>query len=418
MPTIKARRLAQLFEAASKDRTPADSHDRYFHARSGQRIFCESRDQYKFWSSMEDGFLSKEIRPDEFSVRDIFEAFVPDGRELLREWQAGSSISLTEAAGAVVSTNFSNITGQVVYNALLAAYEMPIFSFTQMILTIQTEFNGERIAGISRIGDQAAIVPELQAFPLAGVNEDYIDTPPTVKRGLIVPISKEAIFFDRTNMILQNAAEVGEWLGLNKEKRAIDCLVDENTTAHRYKWRGSSYGTYQTSTPWINSKTSNALENWSNIAAVELLFANITDPNTGEAITVMPDTLIVNPQLAPNASYILNATQVFRVSGGYPTSGNLNQTFAPNPVGANAYSGQYKVLTSRYMPARTATDSDWFLGQPNKAMAYMQNWPIRVDQAPAYASADFNNDIVAQFKASERGAFVVRDPRYMAKSAA
>ena len=37
------------------------------------------------------------------------------------------------------------------------------------------------------------------------------------------------------------------------------------------------------------------------------------------------------------------------------------------------------------------------------AFAYMENWPITVVQAPANSEAEFNQDIVARFKASERG---------------
>ena len=62
-------------------------------------------------------------------------------------------------------------------------------------------------------------------YPSLGLGEDYIDTPSTTKRGFIVPVTKEAIFFDRTHLILQRAAEVGEVLGLNKEKRLIDLLI-------------------------------------------------------------------------------------------------------------------------------------------------------------------------------------------------
>ena len=46
----------------------------------------------------------------------------------------------------------------------------------------------------------------------------------------------------------------------------------------------------------------------------------------------------------------------------------------------------------------------------------MENWPITVTQAPANSEAEFNQDIVLRFKASERGAAAVIDPRYVVKS--
>ena len=71
-----------------------------------------------------------------------------------------------------------------------------------------------------------------------------------------MPVTKEAIFFDRTNLVLGRAAEVGEVLGLNKEKRLIDLVIGET---NNYKWKGASYDTYQSSTPWINVLTGNEL---------------------------------------------------------------------------------------------------------------------------------------------------------------
>ena len=46
-------------------------------------------------------------------------------------------------------------------------------------------------------------------YPHLGFGEDYIETPSTTKRGFIVPVTKEAIFFDRTHLILSRAAEAG-----------------------------------------------------------------------------------------------------------------------------------------------------------------------------------------------------------------
>jgi hypothetical protein len=57
----------------------------------------------------------------------------------------------------------------------------------------------------------------------------------------------------------------------------------------------------------------------------------------------------------------------------------------------------------------------WFIGDFRKAFAYMENWPITVTQAPLGSEADFNNDVVLRFKASERGAAAVLNPRYVVK---
>ena len=112
---------------------------------------------------------------------------------------------------------------------------------SRLVDTIPTRLDGERIPGIGRISDEVAEVRPGMPYPSLGFAEDYIDTPQTTKRGFIVPVTKEAIFFDRTHLILQRAAEVGEVLGLNKEKRLIDLLIG---ATNNYKWKGTAYNTY------------------------------------------------------------------------------------------------------------------------------------------------------------------------------
>ncbi len=379
--------------------------------------------------ALREALQSKQLRADEFSIRKLAEATVPDGREWVETMDPNHGThDFVESMDAVNTSHFSNITGQITYSAIMENYENDEFKFTALIPTVKTPFSGERIPGVTMLGDGTEVVNEGSAYPTLGVAEDYIDTPPTVKRGGIVPITKEAIFFDRTHLVLSNCAMIGESLGLNKEKRAIDCVIDENTTAHRHKWRGvlPTGGTYNDSTgthTWDNLSASTGLVDWNNIDAVELLLSSMLDPNTGEPIAVMADTLIVTPQLMYTARRILNATQVLLQVGGYPTTGNVGNTSSPSPIGGGPYSMPYTILSSRLLAARMANGTaepltTWYLGNPKKAFVYMENWPITVSQAERNSSLEFTNDIVFQHKASERGAYFVKQPRYMAKATA
>ena len=137
----------------------------------------------------------------DFSLRALFEQFIPDGRELVDSWNPrhggeGHSLQRLEESGAVTTGTFSRITGQVVYNAILDAFRAESFVFSPLVRTIPTQFNGEKIAGISRLGDEAETVPEGRPYPHAGVAEDFLETPATTKRGMIVGLTREAVFFD------------------------------------------------------------------------------------------------------------------------------------------------------------------------------------------------------------------------------
>lgn len=405
---VKTKSLRRLLEAAQKDKNP---------------------DQ--FFTDLTEALDKKQIEPKDFSIRELMEEFIVDaighacGREILDSWSprhggGNDSLNLTKLteSDAVNTAFFSNIMGQIIYTEVMAAYRNEDFVFTGMIPAVPTQFNGERLPGVAQLGDKAEVVEELGEYPTVGTNEDWIDTPQTTKRGLIVPVSKETAFFDRTGLVLQECRNVGQSLGLNKEKRAVDCVIDENTTKHRYnrKSRGqvATYGNNSGTHDWDNLEASNALVDWTDVDNLLQLFYGMRDPNTGEPIVIEgPMKLIVTRQLQMTALRIRNATEITTVTPGYATSGSPIEARGPNPVG-----GMFEVVTSRMLADRLATDTDWFLGDPTGAFRYMENWPLTVVQAPSNSEVEFTRDIPFRWKASERGQYVVREPRLMAKATA
>lgn len=378
---------------------------------------CKDKSEERFFDDFQESLDNGEIKLEDVSIRELAECFIEDGHEAVMSWNprnpdGGVPMKLLEETGAVTTGGFSKITGQLLVNRVLQAYESEENVFSKLIPTIPTQLNGQKIPGISRIGDEAATVEEGKPYALAGVSEDYIETPATTKRGMMVALTKEAVFFDLTGQVVDRCSEVGTFLALNKEKRLVDTVIDENVTTFRYKWKGTSYATYQTSTPWINSKTSNGLVDWTNVDAAELVLSQLTDPYTGEPIVVNAKHLIVTRQNMNVAKRILTATNVNTITPGYATSGNPNLTSWANPING------YTLIWSAQLAARMATDTNWFIGDLTKAFAYMENWPITVVQAPSNSEAEFTQDVVMRWKASERGTPATMDPRYMCKNAA
>lgn len=352
------------------------------------------------------------LRPADFSIRQLAESLVENGVEWVRSMDPARGTSVMESSDAVDSTAFSNITGQLIINELMDSYENPAFSISDMFRTVSTRLNGEVVPGIGKLGDKTEVVHEGMPYPHVGVGEDFVETPKTTKRGLIVPVTKETIFFDRTGLILERAREVGESLRINKEKRCVDVLIG---AVNNHKWKGTTYNTYLASGAWANtlSGVGNALVDWTNLEAAELMFAELKDPNTGEPIAIMPNTLIATPFLKHTINRMINATEVRHASG------NIT-TLSSNPVAGAGYRG----ITSQYIYSRLQSElgltaaqakATYFFGDPDKAFRYMENWPITVVQAPQNSEAEFNQDIVARFKASERGVPFAKNPRYMLK---
>lgn len=366
----------------------------------------------QFTLQMTEAIKANHIRPEEVSIRVLAETTL--GATFVREMDPtlNNPVSLTEA-GVVDSTAFSNITGQLIISTLLAAYENEEFVATKMVRNISTKLSGEKIPGITGLKEgDVAVVGEGMPYPHAGFGEDYIETPATVKRGLIIPVTREAIFFDRTHLVLQRATEVGEVMGLNKEKRILDVIVG---ATNNYNRMGTSSNTYQGSTPWVNVQDSTALEDWTDMDLADNLFAEMLDPNTNEPILLSGRQLFVPPQLASVATRIVSATEI-------RTATNSSAQIA---IWGNRFLG-LELASSRQLYRRllaagnnaASSKSHWFYGDFNKAFAYMENWPITVSKAPLNSEAEFEQDIIIRYKASERGVAVVMEPRAMTRNKA
>ena len=391
---IKIQNLRRLYEAAQRDGQPE-----------------------RFEADLQEALAKRQLRFSDFSIRGLFENFVPNGREIVDSYNPrnAGSMNLQETASVVASSQFSKISGQLLYTTVMEAYQDEAFVFTPLVRTIPTQFNGERIPGISNLGDEALVVDEAQPYPRAGVSQTYVDTPTTTKRGLIVEVTKEALFFDRTGVLEERCRRVGQSLGLSKEKRIIDAVVDENVTDHRYNYRGNviqTYGDNSGTHNWDNLAATNGLVDWTDVDAAEQLLAAITDPETGEPIILTPRHIVVTRQLLYTARRVVNATEITVTTPGYATSGNPTDTKVANPV------QNYAIVSSQLLAARMATDTSWFLGDLQRAFAYLENWPLTVVQAPANSEAEFNLDVVMRFKASERGAAATLEPRAMVKCTA
>jgi len=318
--------------------------------------------------------------PDDFSLRELAEATL--GSERVRQLDPREGVQVLEAGDGVDVTAFSNITGQLVQSKILEAYQNEAFVCSKLVNTIPTRLDGETIPGLGRIGDEAMAVHPGMPYPNIGFGEDYIETPQTTKHGLIVPVTREAVFFDRTHLVLQRAAEVGEVLGLSKEKRLLDVALG---LTNPYKWNGTAYDTFSSTGlgvapdgDWIN-QIDDELVDWTDVDAAEQMFAQMLDPNTGEPILVQATTVLVMPAYRHAAHRVFNAAELT-----YTASGAETATTVANPL------GRYRVVESRLAYRRlvaasvgeSAAKKYWLIGDFTKAFAYMENWPITVTQAP------------------------------------
>ncbi len=375
---------------------------------------------------LREAFAKGAIAPADIDLGRLFEAIFGIGA--FRACRSGElATRVMEDAGPVASNAFQQISGQQLFTEFLQGYQSEDFTFTKMIPTVTSPFPlGEKIPGVTDpgAGDPYADVPEQEEFPMVGLSENYIETPDKHTYGRRIGVTRLAIFGDRTGQLLEKVQKVSRILGIGKEKRAIDVVLDENQSPSgfmRYKWRGDTIATYGANTgthSWDNLVTSNALVDFTNIGAAEQKFANILDPETGEPISILADTIITSPQLSSTVFRILHAISLTLAAGGYAQSGNLFRTDSASPLGKTEFSSNYSPVSSRLLKARMASATSWYLGSPKMAFRWQANWPMRQMTAPPLSHEEFTRDIVVQHRFDERGVFATFDPRFMVKNTA
>lgn len=364
------------------------------------------------------------IKPDDVSIRDLAEAFVMtrDGSPCGREWVASldprrsGNVALLEADSAVDSSVFANLMAQVAYSAIMEGYDQSIFIHNRLCSVRQTKLKTEIIPGIAGIvEDMEDDIEELMPYPVTGFGEDYRSTPITKKKGRRLYVSKEAIFHDQTGLIAEAARSIGELMGLRDEKDFCRLVLG---LVNNYKWRGTTYNTYQTAAPWINDKATNALvvaSGWEQVDAMEELFNTMKDPNTGENITVVPKQILHMPARTHQFRQSLRATNVIR-SGA--TTAAYSAVETPNTIEAYQLESSrwlYSELIAAGESAANAKDF-WFFGDFQRAFECIENWPLTVSQMPANSEADFAQDIALGYKVSRKRVFAVKNPRYVARA--
>ena len=357
--------------------------------------------------------IAGELKPEDFSVREIAEAFCGnDWVNKLNPARQGDMLVRAEEE-SVDLTAFANITGQIVYSKILEKYkEADGGLFDQLCTVVPTSFSGEKIPGTGKILDEEYEVHPGKEFPETGFGEDYQETPETTKHGLAISILKETVFFDRTGLVLRDAGAIGDRLATGRLKRLLKVVIG---AVNNYNWRGTAYNTYLTTGSWVNKYASHALVDYTDLEEAELLWADMTDPDTGNPIEIAPSSkkMLCTPHLAFTARHIVQATEV--EIGAISASVPLRR--GPNPVqgyGQPIVSAlMYQLLQSQLSFSAANSKGVWIIGDFKRAFWYMQNWGLTVVQAPQNNPDEFKKDVIAAWRGSERGVAAVGNPRHV-----
>jgi hypothetical protein len=325
-----------------------------------------------------------------------------------------------EAVEAVDASAFQDITGQLLVTEVQQAYNSPEFIGDKLMRVIDESapFNlGEQVVPkISNVLDGPSRLQPGQPYPSTQMVEDWVSYPAIGKFGEVLRIFLETVLTDRTGQIQESAAKLGRRARLDREERQLSVILG---LTNNFKWKGTSYNTYQPTTPWINVKSGQTVAGASHsiINEVEQLAAQMVDPYSNKPIEINPTGLLCMPESKYDFKNILRATSV--TVGPYATSGDNRINNAPNPLDVEYPLYSSKIARALVIASGVSAANAknwWFLADFQKAFIYRQVLPFETIEAPPTNPDDFNQDVVMSVKVREMGAAGTHDPRYAFKS--
>ncbi len=365
------------------------------------------------------------IKAKELSIFDVARATLGDAALIRIQGMDAENVAIgmRESVDPVSLTLFSDITQLLVLEGAMEAYQSPEYIGDKLFKAESSRRDNVRKPGLALIDDDALVVPEGEEYPDVKYSQDYQDLPPSQKRGLKIGVPREAMFFDETGDILKRAASIGERIGTNKEKRQLRVFLG---ITNNYNRNGTARNTYVATgggDPRVNSLASNPLTDWHDIDEANQLFTAMTDDRTksgatitGEPIQVTPDTIVVSKYKWMTALAILQASQVRK-----GTNSAADQTYGANPLNVlplNPLTSvwlDWLLVNEASVSAANAKDY-WTIGQPKKAFTYRTLFPFAMLTAPPNATAEFERDVLVQYRGSERGVAYTEAPWYVVQN--
>ena len=371
------------------------------------------------YEAIDSGKLS--LRTPGFDLRGFADGLLGDQWAASLKTHAGRTAERGfEATEAVDPSVFSHIVGQLLIREVQMGYENPEFIGDRLFRTIPEPTTASILGPllvpmVSNVLDLPEPISPEMPYPDTTVAEDWITLPAIVKWGRVLNVSLEAILQDRTGQLRDRAMNIGYYGRLVKEQNQLRVAFG---LTNPFNWKNTAYNTYQTASPWINKITGQAVtaSNFSILNNVEQLFAQMTDPYTGQMIEIRPNALVCMPESKYDFKNIIHATEVHI---GQISNDPARQSNGPNPI-----DDRYPILVSK-IARKLLVDSGvsaanvknyWLLGEFQKAFAYRELIPWTVKEAPPLNPADFGQDIVLQVKTMHMGVPGVWNPRFAALS--
>jgi len=348
----------------------------------------ESHGEDQVVDILHEGIEKKTFRPEDFSLREIWEAC-----------QTAAKMS-TDISEAVTSSAFPKITGELINSRLISAYESAATIGDNLCTTVPSNKQIETIAGFTD-AEGPEEVGESQDYKDSTVSEKYV-TADNVKFGRMISITEEMIYFDKTGQILEKARRIGMKAAQKREKTILQGIQDINSNVYKPSgvataFFSATFGNLIASNPFGES----GLEA---VRKAAQLMKDDSEGAEGDMDYILIDlnnmVVLVPSDLEVEAWQMANSTLT-------PESGDNANNF---------FRQRFMPMTSPFITSRSTTT--WYAGNPKEDFWWTEVWPLQVLTQPTPHDDAFKKDIKARHKVRYYGGISAVDYRHWFKCTA
>lgn len=326
---------------------------------------------------------AKHIEADDFSLAAIWEAVV--GPRL-------TTLTIEGPMPIVEDVNvhqFTILAKTLISKVVMAAFTDAALVGDKLVTPFKSTLLTDKVPGGFVSGTPEDIEPGM-AYPHNGdITEKYVQIEGK-KRGHMLDVTWEAIFFDQTGIVLREARKFGRQAAKDREKQIIFRIQDlanfrsyhpSNTQTNIYQAAGAARHTY-------GNLINNALQNWTDIDAAFQALGAMLDDN-GDPILVTPKILLVPRALEVTATRLIKNQRM-------PA---IRTTTGPgdSPNEANPFHNRFEIVATPYLDLDSTVV--WYLGDFKAQFLNKVVMPLEVlSRFDEKNDAAWEKDIKIQFK--------------------
>ena len=370
-----------------------------------------------------------DLTPDDFSLRRLAEACGVLGgpRAAFAALKEAADAAdphrppaalLAETAPAARTDLFRVVTAELLARKVTEGYDAAAGLIGDRLVTVvRADARNAKLAGFTATAGPTD-VPEGHEYEESAFAEKYV-TSEEAKRGRILSVTEELIYFDRTGEVYRRAVRLGEGLRQERERTIIRAVADAEPGKPVYRPNGEGTSLYKTDGSHRNLVGPNNTVSPDHAAAVPLAdWAALDKARAYRATEVLDDRVdgeprpilaparqvLVPESLAGTARGIVDATEIRRFNNAGETT-----------VSGNPHRG-LEVLSSPFLDELGAAGRrDWYLGDFPKQFVWTEVWPVQTFLQRGEGAAAFQRDVALRVKARYYGGVSATDTAWVTK---